>query len=348
MASIRQRMLACVIIAGLAVFAGAVIGLAQSATQPGTPVAADRETAIAEYRRARELVGQNKLVEAKEANDAALRVDPTFQDARIYEQVIAKRMADAGITPTTGGSSKAVKSEMLTPAQISRIRLWELNEKETISGSVDRKVLDELWQVIVKENAGPQLTETDRIRFFNAANFSNQVRRIRDTRDERFISKVNLTTDPKAMAVFRDRIQPFVLQSCANTIGCHGADNQPRSNFRLFRNSTPAGYYTNFYLMTQYRTSDGAMMIDRQRPGESLFLQYTMPKTLAKFQHPGNANVPVQFPKIDTKRFQDMTSWVTALNSIEPPYGIAYTPAWAPAATPATATAPATSTAPAP
>ena len=144
------------------------------------------------------------------------------------------------------------------------------------------------------------------------------------------------------MVPFKNVVHPFVLKNCA-TSACHGGDKG--GDFRLL---VPTGgasdplIYTNFYIMSMYKGKDGGKMINRDDPDMSLYLQYALPKEVAKFSHPGSITVR-RFGSPTDKQFQQMSDWVRSLTLPRPNYGIVYNGVGATTtpATPTTSTNPA-------
>ena len=317
--------------------AGAALMAADPATTsaPATTTAPALTPAQALVEKAKDLMYQGKLKDAKEANDKALALEPDLQGARLLDKILATRMAEAGVkTGTGGGETRVDKVGVLTPEQISRIRLFETGDGErALQGNIDRKTLEEFWrEVVLKDPTEGVKTTADYNAFMAYNNFPGQARKIRDSRNNKFVDKVVMRSDPASMIKFRSSFHPFILNNCANTAGCHGALDAGKTDFRLLnKGGDPVtNAYTNFYVMTQTKVNGGAL-IDRDKPEDSLALQYLMAPAQARFAHPGKAVVPQRFTGSDDKLFGDFVNWIGTLQRPEPPYGIVFTPAVAPA-----------------
>lgn len=127
--------------------------------------------------------------------------------------------------------------------------------------------------------------------------------------------------DPAAIREFR-AVQKNVLTGCASQV-CHGSFLG--GNFILFSNTdNDAVTYTNFYLLTKYsRTAQEQKlqdlfsgsgsrqrMVDRDRPKQSLLLQYALASTIADLPHPQVPNMRPMFTKLNDPVYVRMLTWI--------------------------------------
>lgn len=69
---------------------------------------------------------------------------------------------------------------------------------------------------------------------------------------------------------------------------------------------------TNFYILTQ-TTIDGVPLLDRNKPEESLLLQWGLPREEAKYAAPEIAKWRPYFRDTEDKRFTDIADWIRML-----------------------------------
>ena len=299
--------LAVVLLASVAALTSLTVSWA---ADPEGPATATAPTAVADaithYRKARDLFDLGKYAEAQAEVNESLRLAPDLQDARLLASRIEAELAKqpGGAAPPTGGvgSVSAVKDNLLTPAQISRIRLLEYSEKDlaTLRGNIPRKALDDFWtQVVLKDPTETATSQADHDRFVNPANFAEQVSKIRAARAVGFYDSVTITTDIAKMIEFRKSIQPFLIQNCA-TAACHGGADP--HGYRIYgAGHTPSDRetYTNFYMLATY-TTNGARMLDRDTPARSLLVQYGLASKSAVTPHPGGSRSPRSWWRMTT------------------------------------------------
>lgn len=314
-----------VAIAGLAAVMPAV-GQGTQQVSPANAAAAD-----AAFGRAKALYDQGKYPEAQAENDKAYQLDPTNGNVLLLKRIIAEKLA-AG--PTNGGGNGAAaapgKMNVLNPQQIDLVKMWELSpDDKALRGTVDRKSLEDFWQNVVAKDPTADTSTQAHDRFMNPSSFPDQVKRIKDSGDSKYMQQVHMTSDPAVMisgATSFKTVQSYMLQNCA-TSECHGGDKA--GNFRLVMAGGGAGaptaeqqLYTNFYIMAMYSNADGKMM-NRDNPDSSLFLQYSLPKQNAGTPHP-KVDIPRKLGGTTDPRFISMSKWVKTLAFPQPNYGIAY------------------------
>jgi hypothetical protein len=311
---------------------GVKMARAQTTTTPAPASAADHAAALDSFRKARAFYNQRDFADANAANDHALQLDPSLNEAKLLRKVLREKVGNGTPTSPTAGDAEAggpttgpAKVKALTMEQVSMVRLQELSEADTqIRGRVPRKALDAFWNKYMKTQTGADLSQGAYNAFISSANFMGQVHAIKDSNLQEFAESVEISSDPARMVAFRTSVEPYVLQNCA-TSACHGGDKV--ANFHLLRPGAASPdqvIYTNFYTMAEYRTKDGGQMINRDDPDLSLFLQYGLPKTVAQFAHPGNAQFRPHFGDKTAPEYQIMAAWVKSLAFPKPNYGVVY------------------------
>ncbi len=146
--------------------------------------------------------------------------------------------------------------------------------------------------------------------------------------------QVRVLEQPESLRVFRDDVQrTWLLNSCA-TAACHGGSEAGRLILAAKRPSSDAVVSTNFYILSQFRTSDGAPLLDFENPEKSPLIQAALPREEAVFKHPAvlrggearDAWKPT-FRSRDDRRYQQAIAWIRMLYQPRPQYGIKYAPA---------------------
>ncbi len=303
-------------------------------TAPATTPAADAHAqALDHYSKARDLYQKEKFAEANAENNAALALDPSFVEAKSLKRLLAAKLGintgtgeNPAETEPSGPEVPAAKIKLLSPEAISKIRFMELGDKEPgVRGSIPAKTIEDFWNDYVKKEYNSP-TREDHEKFISPNNISGQIYKIRESRDAKYLEKVKITSDPADMVAFRTTIQPYVLQNCA-TAACHGGGRA--TDFRLItkHGGLPSieETYTNFYIMSSYVAKDGGRVINRDDPVKSLFVQYGLPKEVAKLPHPGNLKeLRPLFPDENDSRYKSLVGWVRTLAFPLPEYGFTY------------------------
>jgi hypothetical protein len=170
---------------------------------------------------------------------------------------------------------------------------------------------------------------------FSAQSPTQQLQQILDKGDADMKAAAKVGRDPLAILTFKREILPMVLRNCA-TIGCHGGS--AGGSFLPFNKNDTPSTYTNFYIMEQFSMKTAATgffgsgdrkMIERGDGVHSLFIAFGLPAGQSDVSHPKvpNSSFNGIFRGPDDKLAQQAIQWMNhGLNTIEPSYGISYTP----------------------
>jgi hypothetical protein len=275
---------------------------------------------------------------ARKELDKALALDPNSAEAATFKQTVARTEAlDRGRQPNgdrppvappdrnpgaTRPAAHAIRPgdrKLLEPEDINTIRQLELNER------ADRNRVRVNFAADVKR----RFIDYDNrdAREFNAMTPFTQAWDILRNGTQEMRKDVKVVSDPAAIAEFRTAVQPTILQGCATT-GCHGGTNAGK--FVLYSPAdNEAVTYTNFYILTQFAADvDGGRRkaLDRLYPGNSLILQFGLPRDRAEFDHPEAAGWAPIYRDSQDPRYRRIADWMkNALAAVEPKYDIEYT-----------------------
>src|SRR4051812_16628685 len=183
----RRRIFVATLATLVATAAGTWAGARGQTTAPhsGPVTAADKDAAAAQFLKAKDLYNQGRYAEARTENDKALALDPTSINAALLRRVLQDRLAPApSVTqsPAAPTDTPAIatatqpKLPVLSPWQISMLRLGEFSTKETPRGRFDRKSLEDFWREVIMNDPQVQDKSNQAMNnFMNANNFQNQL-----------------------------------------------------------------------------------------------------------------------------------------------------------------------------
>jgi hypothetical protein len=205
----------------------------------------------------------------------------------------------------------------------------------------------------------------------DAATFNNltptgQAVAIISAGDPALARDVKIISDPQALLVFRNQIEPRLLMGCAAS-GCHGGSSD--TSFFLYSNAASTqAWYTNFFILSTFRTkvivSDlfgkGPAMrplIDRFHANNSPLAQYSLPANLVANPHPTVTGWKPVFYTQQDPGYAQLIDWMGGMLKpvVDENYGIQFDlptmsaasrPSEAPGDSAAAATAPASTSAP--
>ena len=130
---------------------------------------------------------------------------------------------------------------------------------------------------------------------------------------------VIILNDPPVMLQYK-KVQATIVNVCAK---CHTQD-KPAGGFGVhFPDESEAATYTNFVLLQRYSemiNKNKFLMINRERPQDSLLAQFALPPDVGD---PGHQKVPNYNGVARTRndqRYRQLADWLSALNPVAPEY----------------------------
>jgi hypothetical protein len=205
---------------------------------------------------------------------------------------------------------------VLSREAINRIRLAEFHVDDMTDRprvSITKRVIQEFLEEAAKNQA---MSDLDRRLFREGAN-DDKLRWMIKVTGERYLDRVEMTSEPRSLAVFRQRVWPLVSRGCAAP-SCHGGERAGSLRFVLPISYGPA-MSTNFYIVSRFEAVDGRL-VDREHAESSLLLQFGLPGDQGVLKHPV-AISPVYTGPNDPK-YQAVLDWIRQLRSPCPDYRI--------------------------
>lgn len=239
-------------------------------------------------------------------------------------------------------AGRAEETDMLTDEQINLINVYEIDLSERPAIVVPPETVEKLFDQYKTEPALKPFMNRRGQGIFRGLQGWQQLDVMFQAGARNLYDQVNVTQPPPAMLTWMRSIhRTYVLNYCG-TAECHGGEDGKGFPLFLGRTSDRRVAYTNFYILNQAKTVRG-LGIDRRNPGESLLIQYGMPREIAEYPHPvvedGSWQPFFRAPVTSDRNYQAMVDWMTnQLYRPAPNYGINYT---APERKPAAPEAPA-------
>ena len=303
---------------------------------------------------------RNELDLAKQAVTEATQIDPRNQEARDLRVTIeaqqklpnrqpaggqgqpqgqgpgGNRPATPGNTGAGGqgqpqgqpegqgqGQGQAAAGEMpppLNPDQVNIIRQaeWSRNDRNVrvrLQNDVKRRFLQKSRDVRPAD--------------FNNLNAVEQGWQIVKNGTDDMANDVRLTNDPLPLQEYRTIVQRAILPTCA-AAACHGGGGSG-GRFQLYpRADHEAEAFANFLRLSTYSWSAGEgkqsrkhQMIDRDRPADSLLIQFALPQNLADTPHPDVQGFKPVFRTLKDPKYDQFLRWISNdLAPLQRDYGI--------------------------
>jgi hypothetical protein len=163
---------------------------------------------------------------------------------------------------------------------------------------------------------------------FNKLDAVDQAWEIRQKGSDELLNDVRITNDPPAMHEYRTLVQRQVLATCA-TAACHGG-GAGSERFSLHpKADKEAEAYANFLTLDKYvyKPEKGreASMIDRNRPEDSLLIQFGLPPDVSNMPHPQVEGFRPLFRTVQEPRYRQFVRWIAdSLSPLREDYGVPF------------------------
>ncbi|MHC4561227.1 MAG: tetratricopeptide repeat protein [Planctomycetota bacterium] len=145
--------------------------------------------------------------------------------------------------------------------------------------------------------------------------------------------KIKLDSEVRFMDEFRKLIWPILRRGPATMQQYASAQGKNGLKLLLPPSTGPGEinervFYTNFILLDSFETPSGLRMIDRDRPKDSLLLQYNLPPELSRYKNPLASEQPIK-PLFTSKKdpaYQRVLGWIgeTLRGPPHPVYDISF------------------------
>ncbi len=228
----------------------------------------------------------------------------------------------------------------LPPEDINLIKVFEIDLAKPPRIDMPREVMTTLLDRYAGHPALPSSREgRDGVYRLSSREQLDLLFRVR-ARD--LYAQVRVLDQPETMRAFREDIQRGWLTASCATSACHGGADAGRLVLANRKPAADPALYTNFYILSKFKLTDGTPLIDTQNPDRSALLQMGLPREGASPRHPAvlrslktepgaepqgrDAWTPV-FRGRDDRRFTQAVDWIKSLHQPRPDYTLRYAPA---------------------
>jgi hypothetical protein len=218
---------------------------------------------------------------------------------------------------------------LLTARQINLLKVYEVDLSDEPNIVIPRAVVQQLLDAYSGSPLVPSdRTQRDAMLRQNPLETMDLMYRLK-ARD--FYPRVQIVDHPRSIRMFRDDVhRSVVLNSCATNM-CHGGSDAGRLVLSTFRPNADPTLYTNFYILSRFRTSDGLGLIDAENPEQSLLVQMGLPREMSRAKHPpvmrdGRDIWRPTFSGLDDRRYLATVEWLKSLYRPRPVYELEYEP----------------------
>ena len=211
---------------------------------------------------------------------------------------------------------------LLTPEQVNRIKVFEVDLKDPPKITISRETVDRLLTRYADHPLIPTSREAkDGFRALPAETILETMFKVR-ARD--LYDEVRVVDNPASMKKFRDRVHSaWLVNNCATT-RCHGGSAAGRLLLTNRRPNADDRLYTNFLIIDRFKTTEGRTLINWGEPERSVLLQMGLPREDAITPHPEVKGWSPAFRTRDDRRFRQAVEWMQMMYRPRPDYGVVY------------------------
>ena len=149
-----------------------------------------------------------------------------------------------------------------------------------------------------------------------------------------FYSRIEVQSEPPVLNLFRQKVHDaWLIPNCA-TSRCHGGLDGGRFFLHRRGSKNERVRYTNLLILERWNELDRPL-IDFDDPGNSLLIQYALPRNEARFPHPDVKGWSPAFTPSNQRLLRDSLRWIASMYRPRPNYPVDYeAPVIAPPALP--------------
>jgi len=229
---------------------------------------------------------------------------------------------------------------VLSAHDINLIRVYEVDIKSEPRVRIDRDVLEDFLEDPAFADRDGMPRGRDQIREFMRAEGWQQLKLFFDMRARDYYGEAEVQQEPAPLRAWESINGRYITQYFLRHFGNKdlGPDvelqyqGRPIEQIPLLgrgRDSSAIAY-TNFYILSQV-TVNGIPMIDRDRPMQSIMIQWGLPREDARYDAPEVEGWRPQFRSADADdaRLAELLEWIESLQGINQGsrYGIEFIPA---------------------
>lgn len=267
----------------------------------------------------------NGVLEKEPFNETASNLKTVAeQNIRLKEARNNDNRQDAPRKPRERVERDAPDFPLLTDSDINTIRVWEVDEENPPRLRIDPGTLESAFELYADHNLVPE-TAAGREAILRAST-KEQLNFLFELQARELYPEVQVLDDPKSIKIFRDHVHRTWLRNACATTKCHGGAEAGR--FRLIRTTTntPPVYYTNMWILENYRTEEGLPLLNFQDPAESPLLKMALPRTETNTPHPDVLGWRFVFRSSEDRNYRRTVDWIESMWTPRPDYDIDYDP----------------------
>jgi hypothetical protein len=281
------------------------------------------------------LVSEERYPLAASELEELLAAHPDLVDARRLLEMVRAQLAlgpggaDPGAAPASDEPAAASTEpdrlgRLLTNEEINLIRVYEIDFDHPPKVAVGPGTIRSL---ISNYGASPLLpaTPAERGALFRA-DAIDVVKLIFALRARELYGEIDVLTEPHALNLFRQRVHDTWLMNGCATSRCHGGPDGGTFQLHSRQHKDERARYTNLLILERLSVDPAWPLLNYEAPGDSLIIQYGLPRDLARRPHPDVPGWKPIFARGDDRIVDHAVEWLRSMMQPRPHYPIDYVP----------------------
>jgi hypothetical protein len=210
--------------------------------------------------------------------------------------------------------------ELITSEDVNIIRVYEIDFRDPPSRiHVSPETIRELLEKYGADKRIPA-DSAGRTRLFRA-NPLEIVDLMFKLKARDLYSRIEVQSEPPALNLFRQKVHDaWLIPNCA-TSRCHGGIDGGRFFLHRRGSKSERVRYTNLLILERWNELD-MPLVDFDEPGQSLLIQYALPRNEARFPHPEVKGWQPAFTSSNQRLLRDSLRWIETMYKPRPGYPI--------------------------
>ena len=216
------------------------------------------------------------------------------------------------------------KPRLISDADVNMVRVYEIDFHDPPKIAIHPDTI----QRLIRDHAENPLlpaSQTERARLFKAEPLEI-VNLMFDLRARELYSEINVLSEPHALNLFRQRVHnSWLMNNCA-TSRCHGGPDAGRFFLERRNHKSARTRYTNLLTLERLEVDPARPLIDYQDAGNSLIIQYGLPREFARRPHPPARGWTPAFRRADDRLVIETVTWIESMFQPRPDYPVEFDP----------------------
>ena len=211
--------------------------------------------------------------------------------------------------------------DLLTNDEVNLIRVYEIDFKDPPRLRVDP---EGVRQLILRYGNSSLIPATTQERNALYTKNGDEIARLMfDLKARDLYRYIEVQEDPASLARFRTRVHNSWLINKCGTARCHGGV-QAGAFFLYTGNAKDSRIrYTNLMTLLTFQV-DGKPLVNFESPGDSLLIQYAMPRNQTRYPHPDIKGWQPVFTQSTPQLMTDTLEWIRGMYQPRPTYPVDY------------------------